>query len=657
MIDVADLHHEEATYEEESPHGEPETPPSSGYIRSRSPSQDPLPPRDLYWICAALYSYTFGLVLLRLQAKKVERPSKRLVKKSPCIKAIFLISLIFLQQVQPVATLMTVAPLSKQGQRHSDPGTHSILPPPGNTCAIWDHESCIQRTPQGDHMINWLTGQPNFKARSADIWRWLNGSTDNCAVQTVTLPRSGTVCSPILPISSENSPITIELDRLVPKQATCRTKQVDVTPGSSSHRDDPRLRKLILDNHVDDLDDLAMPWDYHDAPPLCELPGLFPGLPQRLLQTSDATDYDSIEIYTDGSYDGGATCQSGATWAMSICGKPNHSSHIHLIDWYGDFVIDDPLDNQWVGALRQHIREAEASALIWTAFYLAAHFSCLPATVYSDALAVLNVAKGRWAARPTEHIGIRLRAIYQMLECAKGPNDLICRHVKSHSGVFGNELADAVANALRNGDLCPRPPPRHYAWWLQGDPPKLMRAHILIDVDVRADLPVMEESNWIYGPPCSPECPTAWLDIAQHSPQDDVVRLKIGTYNVNTLCYVGATSILRHQCHQAGLHLIGLQETRTTDTVTYDTDYVRYIGAAVQGNGGVELWISTTMERATSSELMRQSSLQSRRFSSWMWYLEESPHYVLWRMPHTGVIQRRTFSDNFYMNITETASS
>lgn len=46
------------------------------------------------------------------------------------------------------------------------------------------------------------------------------------------------------------------------------------------------------------------------------------------------------------------------------------------------------------------------------------------------------------------------------------------------------------------------------------------------------------------------------------------LRLKVTTFNVNTLRHVGSTELLRKQCHQAGIHVLGLQETRATCDVT-----------------------------------------------------------------------------------------
>ena len=352
---------------------------------------------------------------------------------------------------------------------------------------------------------------------------------------------------------------------------------------------------LPLDGTIDDLDDLLEQWHAEDPPSLQGLPDLHPDLPERLLTPGSTTELSCIEVYTDGSFDGSNKATSHwATWAMMVCGKSTDTAPIHLLDWYGDFVIDDALDTQWVGATQQHIREAEATALLWTALYLLAHHPHLPVVVYSDALAVLNTAKGRWSAKPEERISTRLRAVFQILERSKSRALLTCRHVKSHTGVLGNELADAVANAIRTEDLRPKPPPRHYAKWLQGDQPKVFRACLLLDEVIRDELPRTKGDQWTYGPPCFPSSPTTWLAEETTSTPPTPQRIKIATYNANTLKHIGAIALLRQQCRAEGLHVVGIQETRTTDTTTYDTDYIRYVGVAEQGHGGVELWITST---------------------------------------------------------------
>ena len=210
-------------------------------------------------------------------------------------------------------------------------------------------------------------------------------------------------------------------------------------------------------------------------------------------------------------------------------------------------------------------------------------------------MAVLNAAKGRWSINPEERIGLRLRAAFQLLERLKDDSELRCRHVKSHSGILGNELVDAVANAIRNGDLQPRPPPRHYATWMHGDPPQILRAHSLLDHYFRRDLPPIHGDAWIYEAPTVPSTSPCWLQTGEPVPHEHMFCMKIASYNTNTLRHVGAVATLRQQCQQHGLHVIGLQETRTPDATTFDTGYVRYIGAAQNGHGGVELWISTTL--------------------------------------------------------------
>lgn len=244
-------------------------------------------------------------------------------------------------------------------------------------------------------------------------------------------------------------------------------------------------------------------------PSLHELPGLLPALPGRLLHGHDGGNYDNVEIYTDGSY--AVREEALATWAFIVYGRPEGHDHIHLIDWYGDFITVDPLDTQWVGALRQHIREADTTALIWTALYLLADHKGLHAAIYSDALAVLNAATGKWATKPDEHIGVRFRASFQLPHRVKRSPELQCRHVKSHSGVLGNELVDAIANAIRTASLPCRPPPRHYAGWMQGDPPKIRRSHMLVDAYFKPELPQLEGDCWTWTNAEIPATPANWL--------------------------------------------------------------------------------------------------------------------------------------------------
>ena len=270
--------------------------------------------------------------------------------------------------------------------------------------------------------------------------------------------------SPHLPIAETDGKIAVSLEHALGlTDISVGSRRTDVVTPGFQNSSVTKGGSVCLDSNLCDLDDLMTPWSTSTTPSLDHIPDLHPDLPPRLLHGHCEGIYDVIEVYTDGSFASHAKDEDNlATWAIVICGRRNTDDSMHLLDWYGDYVIDDALDQQWVGATRQHIREAEATALIWTAFYLMAHHPAAKLVVYSDALAVLNSAKGHWMTRPDEHIGVRLRAAFQVLERLRERHNVICRHVKSHSGVLGNELVDAIANAIRKGALSTRPPPRHY---------------------------------------------------------------------------------------------------------------------------------------------------------------------------------------------------
>ena len=602
LVDAPEEDIEEATYDQESPMDsldyaytdDEETESEATRLATDAP-------QDAYWIYAALYAWTGGCALLKMQTHQTKDRKKHIKRKGTRPKTWLLLGLILWQQAQPVATFVIHQNNLLEGrtERHYTRGAWDKLPPPGNPDDIHDSTSCITRTKVGQEMTDWITAQLTMQIQSQHIWKNLRDYDD-----TLQNDLSRTICTattsrkteePVLPIQGDDTdadyPRILHLDALLHPS----TRQHHDTDGGDRLQDHRHTNSIDTGWHTDDLEDLIMPWAHSDVPSLVNLQDLYPGTPDRFLTAKRNPHPQFLEIYTDGSFDSKCKDASLATWAIVICGKDTADGPAYLIDWFGDYVIDDPLEPFWVGALRHHIREAEATALIWTALYFIAHFHMAQVSVYSDALAVLNAAKGIWAVRPGEHIGVRLRSTYQLAERLKSRERLDCRHVKSHTGIYGNELADCIANALRTDTLTRRSPPRHYADWIQGDPPKIQRAHLLADSETRDDVPNMIDSHWTYQAPTFPTTPTKWMEEEEYTKPTQTMPLRIASYNVNSIRQVGAVATLRQQCKTQRIHIIGLQETRTADTTTYDTDYVRYVGGAVQGHGGVELWISTTL--------------------------------------------------------------
>ena len=477
-----------------------------------SPSGE-LPRADIYWIVMAVFGHIFGGVMLYIQQPPQKR-RKRIVHGSMAMTTWLMIGLILTQHIRPVAILMLIN-TGRDAPMHYVSGNRHRLPPPGNPDNTGKMLGCLHRTPTGDALMQWMVTHIQTTTDKDKIWSNLRQLFTTLPQDEATEPPE----FPFLPVESVDQPLRLELAKVL-ELNTCTEPACarNVTPGSEANCWPHNSMSLSLGSHLDDLDDLVIPWVSTSPPDLDDLPALHPELPLRLLRGQGEGPYDSIEIYTDGSYgDGKDNGIPSATWAFVVCGRPPDDDKIGLIDWYGDFTIDDPLEVQWIGAVQQHIREAESSALLWTSLYLLAHHRGLHVSIYSDALAVLNAAKGRWSINPEERIGLRLRAAFQLLERLKDDSELRCRHVKSHSGILGNELVDAVANAIRNGDLQPRPPPRHYATWMHGDPPQILRAHSLLDHYFRRDLPPIHGDAWIYEAPTVPSTSPCWLQTGEPS--------------------------------------------------------------------------------------------------------------------------------------------
>ena len=169
--------------------------------------------------------------------------------------------------------------------------------------------------------------------------------------------------------------------------------------------------------------------------------------------------------------------------------------------------------------------------------------------------------------------------------------------IKAHTGVIGNEVADLIARKIRLGELRPRGPPIQHPAWYHGTPPKILNAWVLWEGQSRPPhFPPMSGQRLV---PTEPDIPAAmpkWIELPHSAEATGNVHLRCATFNVHTLRQRGAVSFLRQQCEEHMLHIIGLQETRTPDAVTIDTSYMRFVGPATSGNGGVELWVSKTQQ-------------------------------------------------------------
>ena len=223
-------------------------------------------------------------------------------------------------------------------------------------------------------------------------------------------------------------------------------------------------------------------------------------------------------------------------------------------------------------------------------------------------------AECRAASTGTPHTRPLHEAVTCMRHCAS------CRSVPAHSGVMGNELADALARVARtvpepfDQRLLPAWPARlvqhrlaDWAWLAMSDSADLPSLYAFQSEAARLQCGVEP----VYPPP-----PPVSLPSLQ--PTAVRMRLTLATFNDLSLLdskpggssisevaqgalpavgmkVVGKRALMKRQWMELGAHLIGLQETRIGDTaILPDPDFLMlHSSATPAGRLGVALWAST----------------------------------------------------------------
>ena len=351
------------------------------------------------------------------------------------------------------------------------------------------------------------------------------------------------------------------------------------------------------------LDDLMLSWDSPET-----LTPWHNGNIQECLQkilsqdTISLQDATHIQIYTDGSH--GRPDLEGlpvTTWAFAILGWSD--DEWRLVDWYGDALDLDPLSASWCGAQYDTVLEGETSALLGAYLWILQAEHSVDFPVYSDSQLALNMSTGRYNIRPEDGLMLRTRATYQILQVlAHRTGRYQVQHVRAHQGHIGNELADFIAGGIRQGLLKPRPIPRHYAEWFHGNPPRILQAGLVMDFVIRPlVMPEMNEKEITFPAGQHPDLPPDWLPQLPTTEKETATlspSLLLATFNVHTLRTKGGVAYLRAQLKAKRIFMIGLQETRTPQGACYDSDYLRFCAPAEHGQGGTEIWISSTIPYA-----------------------------------------------------------
>ena len=236
-----------------------------------------------------------------------------------------------------------------------------------------------------------------------------------------------------------------------------------------------------------------------------------------------------------------------------------------------------------------------------------------------DCLMAGQVAAGQWAIRAHGELPTHCRALALWWQQRFG-RSIAFFHIHSHTGHPWNECADAATWAAVNdwiGSEFPNEILEQLS--LQDAAPHLSSWLWMYEAALTGSpqLPRIEDDNFVFNvaapfqnEPQTDEHPIV-VRQKQESPElcrtSSEVTLSVATANVLTLYpgteRPGAFISARHdqlmqQCHDHGLHVIGVQETRSKLSGHMDSTYFHILSspATAQGVGGVQLWVAKSMQ-------------------------------------------------------------
>ena len=302
-----------------------------------------------------------------------------------------------------------------------------------------------------------------------------------------------------------------------------------------------------------------------------------------------------VLYFTDGSFN---PCTQRMAWAYVAVVRQHNR---WLFGGYKSGIVE--LGNAMPNT-RPCAHVAESFAIAYA--MLAASCSGCPSSIVYDCVAAAHVAQES-ARSPNElddamtHIAFILRAI------GCWPR---WRHVTGHSGHPMNEFADVTAKSVLKSQVHARPPQQHdmLVAAVEGQVLPWLWVFVVSHASPSA-WPCLRDDGTVWGEPfvASGSCRDEKVDLKSApnreggaSSYGDVTvgaacfNVKLVTYNGLSLKPTGQVHCLDQHFHEIGVHLVGLQETRTQpDHPERGPHFLRFGSKAVKGQGGCQLWVDT----------------------------------------------------------------
>ena len=344
--------------------------------------------------------------------------------------------------------------------------------------------------------------------------------------------------------------------------------------------------------------------------------------PETVQALSTLQEYDETAVLTYHFYVDGSKVAGHGVGAATIC------------------LFETNQGTTLAGALATHVDFAEHAyigehvamlqALLWAIQLSTWHMQSFPTipAAFSfnfDALNTGYQAAGWWRAREHREWQVLFRSLAQILENRHGSRQLWWTHIRAHAEHPWNELVDRLAkfaslHPLQAGNC------QQWKHWLSDDPfltalqwiwyLEAMRAHSphtapLHGLHLEHSLLTMRQDPNIMQNE-APQQPSTSFDVLH-------IDVILATANVLTLTSqpgdkstsVTRQRILMKQFHDAGCHVVGLQETRHRQLRDHSNPHYHIVGAPATADGqdGVQMWISKTKSFYTDGPCVRKQDI------------------------------------------------
>ena len=366
---------------------------------------------------------------------------------------------------------------------------------------------------------------------------------------------------------SQGRAMILELDSLVPS----RRYSVGVVPS---------MFEYLGEGHA--LDKLDLVWD-----PLGDMPaGVKRAMEQCVPFDRNLHPIVKLHMFTDGTFVD--ECQTGA-WAIAVFGESSVGTH-----WLGCLsgLCDDAGQSESQGCSSAFTPECMAILHALVVALIAECETCVNYDCKSAAeTATIQAATSNQVAQASSSV---LHLLYVKKQRT------VFKHVKSHSGVPGNELVDRLAKQVLRGhvrmvgaDMVP-------AALADGLFPWLWMA--LPEIQQDAQWPYVSPADGVFvgsvdhrGAMDCKRPARKRTDSQRHECESERRSrlMPLLTYNAMSMRDAATQVLVEQMMLQNGVIVAGLQETRDqADTVSETPHYKKFHAAGDRGLFGCQLWVA-----------------------------------------------------------------